>query len=240
MIPINNVRNVVMFLLNKNNYGYISPEEFNTYCNLAQLDMFENLFFQYNQWLAKQNKRMTETEYANIPKNIREQIDVFATYTTETNFVYDEANDIWNYTGSDLYRVENISLVNAQDKKIDIEEVNKSELNRLKNGNLISLTYPAYEKIGESFRIHPTLDTGYHPELFFLRTPKAPKWTYVNVSGNPVYNASATDKQDIELHISQYAPFVMKVLSYTGLAVREEQVEAATNNEEVKIAQKQS
>ena len=40
MIPINNVRNVVMFLLNKNNYGYISPEEFNTYCNLAQLDMF--------------------------------------------------------------------------------------------------------------------------------------------------------------------------------------------------------
>ena len=135
-----------MFLLNKNNYGYISPEEFNTYCNLAQLDMFENLFFQYNQWLAKQNKRMTETEYANIPKNIREQIDVFATYTTETNFVYDEANDIWNYTGSDLYRVENISLVNAQDKKIDIEEVNKSELNRLKNGNLISLTYPAYEK----------------------------------------------------------------------------------------------
>lgn len=229
-----------MFLLNKNNYGYISPEEFNTYCNLAQLDMFENLFFQYNQWLAKQNRRMTETEYANIPKNIREQIDMFATYTTEANFTYNEPNDLWSYTGSDLYRVENISLVNAQGKKIDIEEVNKSELNRLKNGNLISLTYPAYEKIGESFRIHPTLDDDYYPELFFLRTPKAPKWTYVNVSGNPVYNASATDKQDIELHISQYTPFVMKVLSYTGLAVREEQVEAATNNEEVKIAQKQS
>jgi hypothetical protein len=229
-----------MFLLNKNNYGYISPEEFNTYCNLAQLDMFENLFFQYNQWLAKQNRRMTETEYANIPKNIREQIDMFATYTTESNFVYDEVNDVWNYTGNDLYRVENISLVNTQGKKIDIEEVNKSELNRLKNGNLISLTYPAYEKIGESFRIHPTLDEDYYPELFFLRTPKAPKWTYVNVSGNPVYNASATDKQDIELHISQYAPFVMKVLSYCGISVREEQIEAATNNEEVKIAQKQS
>ena len=240
MIPINNVRNVVMFLLNKNNYGYISPEEFNTYCNLAQLDMFENLFFQYNQWLAKQNKRMTETEYANIPKNIREQIDVFATYTTEANFIYDNANDIWSYTGNDLYRVENISLVNAQDKKIDIEEVNKSELNRLKNGNLISLTYPAYEKIGESFRIHPTLDDDYYPELFFLRTPKAPKWTYVNVSGNPIYNASAADKQDVELHISMYAPFIMKILSYCGISLREDEIAAASNQEEVKIAQKQS
>lgn len=240
MIPINNVRNVVMFLLSKNNYGYISPEEFDTYCNLAQLDLFENSFFQYNNWLAKQNKRLTETEYANIPKNIREQIDVFTSYSTPSNFTYDSGTDLWSYLGNDLYRVENISMVNAQKKKIDIEEVNKSELNRLNNLKLTSLTYPAYERIGSSFRMHPKLSVGLSAELFYIRTPKAPKWTYINVGGNPIYNASAPDKQDIELHISAYAPFVVKVLSYCGLTLREQEIERATAEQEVKKAENQS
>ena len=39
MISINVVRNVVMFILNKNNNGYITPDEFNMYCHLAQLDI---------------------------------------------------------------------------------------------------------------------------------------------------------------------------------------------------------
>lgn len=240
MIPINNVRNVVMFLLSKNNYGYISPEEFDTYCNLAQLDLFENYFFQYNNWLAKQNKRITETEYANIPKNIREQIDVFTSYSTPSNFTYDSGTDLWSYLGNDLYRVENISMVNAQKKKIDIEEVNKSELNRLNNLKLTSLTYPAYERIGSSFRMHPKLSVGLSAELFYIRIPKAPKWTYINVGGNPIYNASAPDKQDIELHISAYAPFVVKVLSYCGLTLREQEIERATAEQEVKKAENQS
>jgi hypothetical protein len=242
MIGVNQVRNVVMELLNKNNQGYCSPFEFNQFSQLAQMEIFEDLFYQYTNWLNKENKRMSNTEYANIPKNIREQIDVFATYTTTSNFTYDLASNTWNYSGSDLYRAGNLSLVNAQGKKTDIEEVNKSEINKHRNSNMIkpTFTYPIYEKIGESFRIDPMLTSGYYAELFFLRKPKNPNWTYINVNGNPVYNASASDLQNFELHPSNYVPLIIKILGYMGLNLREEQVIQVANNEEQKVAQKQS
>ena len=63
---INEVRNTVLALANKNNYGYISPGDFNLYCEQAQLDIFEDYFYQYNNWLNKENARMSGTGYANI------------------------------------------------------------------------------------------------------------------------------------------------------------------------------
>ena len=241
-ISINQVRNVVMRLLNKNNFGYCNPDEFNDFANLAQMDIFENLFYQYANWLNKENKRMTNSEYANIPKNIREQIDVFATYSTDLNFTYDAPTNLWSYTGTDLYRAENLSLVNAQGKKTDIEELRKSEVNRVQNSNYISssFTYPSYERVGESFRIYPTLTAGYSAELFFIRKPKAPKWTFVNVQGNPVYNASATDLQNIELHPSNFVPLISKILLYCGVSLREELIVQASKEEEILLAQKQA
>ena len=51
---INEIRNTVLAIANKNNYGYISPQDFNLYCEQAQLDLFEDYFYQYNSW---QNRR---------------------------------------------------------------------------------------------------------------------------------------------------------------------------------------
>ena len=41
---INEVRNAVLAFLNKNNYGYITPQDFNLYAKQAQLELFEDLF----------------------------------------------------------------------------------------------------------------------------------------------------------------------------------------------------
>lgn len=242
MILVNNVRNLVMFVLNKNNNGYIAPDQFDSFCQMAQLEIFENLFYQYNNWLNKENRRLTNTSYADLPKNIREQIDIFATYSTPSNFAYDSGTNLWSYTGNDLYRAGNLSLVAANGKKTDIEEVSKGNINKHINSPLISpsIVYPIYDRIGESFRVYPTIPSGYSVELFYIRTPKNPKWTFINVQGNPVYNASASDLQNIELHISNFVPLVTKVLFYCGVNLREPEVEQIANSEEMKTAQKQS
>jgi len=241
MIGVNIVRNVIMNLLNKNNNGYCSPDDFNSFSNLAQLDVFENLFFQYNNWLNKENKRLTNSEFANIPRNIMEQIDVFSVYSTPLNFTYNSTTNLWSYTGTDLYRIENISLVNAQGRKTDIELMKKSEANNIRNSEFISpsLTYPAYERIGDSFRIYPNIPSGSTAELYFIRKPKEPKWTFINAQGNPVYNASATDKQDFELHPSNFVPLVTKIMQYLGISIREDEILKASSDEELKLAQKQ-
>jgi hypothetical protein len=243
MIAINRVRNTVLHLLDKNNRGFISPEKFDSFCYLAQMDIFENLFFQYNKWLSNKSKHLTGTEYADIPKNIKEQIDVFSAYSTTSNFTYNSVTELWSYIGSDLYRNEGLSLKNVAGKKTYVEEVSKgTELNNLINSkiNMPTTTYPICVKIGNGFKVYPTVPTGYSLELLYIRTPKSPKWTYVTVSGNPIYNAGASDKQDLEIDESLFVPFITKVMAYCGLSIRENDVVAAAANAEVTIDQKQS
>lgn len=75
---INSVRNTVLAILNKNNYGYISPQDFNLYAKQAQLDLFEDYFYQYNYQVSKENARQSGTGYADIKKGYEEVIDLFS------------------------------------------------------------------------------------------------------------------------------------------------------------------
>ena len=76
-MPINDVRNTVLAIANKNNYGYISPQDFNLYAKQSQLEMFENYFYQYNNQLTQENRRQSGTGYADITKGLAEVIDTF-------------------------------------------------------------------------------------------------------------------------------------------------------------------
>ena len=67
-----------MSILNKNNYGYISPSDFNLYARQAQLDIFETYFYSYNYQLQKENARQSGTGYADITKGLEEVIDTFS------------------------------------------------------------------------------------------------------------------------------------------------------------------
>ncbi len=242
MISINLVRNTVMSLLNKNNRGYIDPDSFNLFSNMAQMAIFEDYFTDYNASLNRQNKRLVNTEYADLSKKTRENIDSFSTYSTQSNFIYDSPNNLWNYTGTDLYRTIQISLTNAQGKKIDIEEVLKSEYNYLINSNMTAPTviYPIYIMVGDSYRISPVVTTGYYPELLYLRTPKQPKWTYVvNFQGNPVYNASDPNLQDFEIGSYDFYILIIKIMQYCGVEIREMDIVSVASNAEAGLSAKQ-
>ena len=75
---INTVRATVLSIANKNNYGYITPNDFNLYAKQAQLDIFEDYFYQYNSWIVKQNARVSGSNYADIIKGLVEVIDSFS------------------------------------------------------------------------------------------------------------------------------------------------------------------
>tara|TARA_R100000935_G_scaffold34903_1_gene55646 strand:+ start:2240 stop:3217 length:978 start_codon:yes stop_codon:yes gene_type:complete len=75
---INEIRNTVLAIANKNNYGYISPSDFNLYAKQAQMDMFEDYFYQYNNWINRQNGRTSGSGYADILKSLVEVIEGFS------------------------------------------------------------------------------------------------------------------------------------------------------------------
>tara|TARA_R110000868_G_scaffold371378_5_gene634938 strand:- start:7594 stop:8583 length:990 start_codon:yes stop_codon:yes gene_type:complete len=74
---INAVRNTVLAVLNKNNYGYISPQDFNLYAKQAQMEMYEEYFSSYNKVINAENARLSGTDYADIRKTIAEVMEGF-------------------------------------------------------------------------------------------------------------------------------------------------------------------
>lgn len=74
---INAVRNTVLAVLNKNNYGYISPQDFNLYAKQAQMEIFEEYFSSYNKVINAENNRMAGTDYADIRKTVAEVMEGF-------------------------------------------------------------------------------------------------------------------------------------------------------------------
>lgn len=101
---INSVRNTVLSVLNKNNYGYLSPSDFNLFAKQAQLELFEDNFFNYNNTINKENARLSGTGYADNKKSIEEQIDVFS----QTKGLYNQIDNSFytpseTTTGSDYY-----------------------------------------------------------------------------------------------------------------------------------------
>ena len=81
---INSVRNTVLAIINKNNYGYISPSDFNLFAKQAQLDLFDEYFVNYNQQINEENARLSGTGYADIKKGYEEVIDSFSVTATLT------------------------------------------------------------------------------------------------------------------------------------------------------------
>ena len=77
---INSVRNTVLSVLNKNNYGYISPSDFNLFSKQAQLEIFEDYFKEYNKTINLENARASGVDYADQKRIVEDAIEIFAEY----------------------------------------------------------------------------------------------------------------------------------------------------------------
>lgn len=74
---INEVRNAVLSILNKNNYGYISPSDFNLYAANAQMELYEEYYSSYNKTINAENSRASGTDYADIEAPLSETLETF-------------------------------------------------------------------------------------------------------------------------------------------------------------------
>jgi hypothetical protein len=212
---INQVYTTVLSILNKESRGYITPTEFNMYAE------FEDLFHKYSKSIVKQNNRLYNSEYSDIPKHIREVIDIFT--KIESNVLSD--GGLYYIDDSTFYR-----LINLDYSGVDVEEVSKLEINKMLNNDLIapSSSYPVFINVGGQYKIYPIGLAVVDFNATYIRKPIQPKWTYSVVAGNPLFNPTAGDYQDFELPTSMFNEIVIKILSYCGIQIREVDVVQAT------------
>jgi hypothetical protein len=76
-LMINSVRNTVLSIVNKNNYGYISPSDFNLFAANSQMEIYEEYYSNYNKVINAENARQSGVDYADIEQPIAEVLEYF-------------------------------------------------------------------------------------------------------------------------------------------------------------------
>lgn len=229
---INDVRNTVLAILNKNNYGYISPSDFNLYAKQAQMEVFEEYFSEYNKVINLENVRQSGTSYAHASKTIEEAMETFSTTSTLTQ-VAPATNRFYlpsvTTTGFDYFMITKVLCYDASVSprvfKGEAEKITHSKITMLNTSNLTAPTeqYPAYTQEGGILTVYPsTINLANEVDANYFRYPKAPKWTYITLSnGEPVFDQSQPDYQDFEVPLEDEYKLVAKILQYSGMSIRE-------------------
>jgi hypothetical protein len=228
---INSVRNTVLSILNKNNYGYISPSDFNLFAKQAQMEIYEEYYSSYNKTINAENARVSGTEYADIENPIAEVLEGFLRNDTllqvapATNQYYVPSLIT---TGYSFYMISRLTCFNGTTRLGDAEKVANARLYMLLDSMLTAPTtkYPSYIIEGDIISVYPDTINGVSSlKCSYFRLPKEPKWTYINLSnGEPAFDPSQPDYQDFELPYEDEYKLVMKILQYCGMSIREIEV----------------
>lgn len=231
---INSVRNTVLSIIDKDNSGFISPLEFNLYAKAAQLEIFQEYFDNYRAAVLNKNNRRGSRGATDEVKDIRHKLDIFTKKSSLT-----QVGETDRYTlPSDLYMINNVLCGNDL-----VEEVDKTEFYYLGQANLASPseTYKIYTRFGEELEVSPSLGEYDSLSMVYYRTPVDPKWTYLTTAGgDPIYNASASDHQDFELHPEEETQLIVKILRYAGVSIRAEDVVMTADTQDTKEFEKEN
>tara|TARA_R110000868_G_scaffold241393_5_gene495954 strand:- start:3912 stop:4658 length:747 start_codon:yes stop_codon:yes gene_type:complete len=228
---INSVRNTVLSVLNKNNYGYISPSDFNLFAKQAQMEIYEEYYSSYNKAINAENARISGTEYADIENPIAEVLegflrnDALVQVAPTTNQYYVPSLVT---TGYSFYMISRLTCFNGTTRLGDAEKISNARIYMLLDSMLTAPTtqYPAYIIEGDVISVYPDTINGVSSlKCSYFRLPLDPKWTYISLpNGEPAFDQSQPDYQDFELPFEDEYKLVMKILQYCGMSIREIQV----------------
>ena len=238
---INSVRNTVMFLLNKDNRGYVSPSEFDYFAKQAQLEIFESYFSDYSKAVALQNTRRKALNYGDTVQHIQNKIDKFystsiLTYNDQSSPSVGEEQDYFQLP-SNLYKLINITYAGgfgtdtAMSGGKIIQPIAPHKFDMIVNSNLTqpTVTYPVYVRSGNNIYVRPlSIQSGVQAN--FIKKPEDPHWGYNTINSDPVYNSDSS--VDFEISEEEETELVIKICKYAGLSIREADIIQVTAQQE--------
>ena len=223
MINVDKVYKSVLLILNKEQRGYLTPDQFNKIARQVQLELLEAAYYKYNKELIKKKSGIINSDYADLARVEKEKIDIFAKTATIT------LTSGVSSLPSDIYRLVNLTVSNATDA---LEEVTKSDWNYVMASKLTmpSAKYPIYYRQVNEIKVFPSTLTSLSVD--YVKLPSDPVWAYsVNTSANNMYIYEptttgtgiipTTGSNNFELHPSEETSLIINILAYTGVTIKD-------------------
>ena len=239
-VNINTVYQKVLAIANKEKRGYITPQEFNLFADQAQKEIFEQYFYDLNQF-----KRIpgNTSNYADMVDYLEDKISLFTDFETSITPVNDRglidlADEI-----TDLYRLNRVTVKYLEnDKPVVAEQIT------LKETNIYNTALSTYSKKRPVYRRSGTVGTIMTPtgphtlkgqnivvlpipnidplidsvRVVYTRFPKKPNWAYKIINQKPFYDGP--NSTNFELHPSDESELVYRILFMAGVAIEKPQL----------------
>lgn len=220
-VNVNTVYQRVLAITNKEQRGYITPQEFNTFANQAQLDIFEQYFYDLNQFGRVPGN---QTEYADMVEILEEKISIFE----KTGVTVSGGTTL----PADLYRLGSI-LSNCPSCR-EIEPITQKEWLYIRRSPLAKPTneFPVYIRDNAGIKVYGTDNTQITSGIFanYIKVPTAVSWAANSTTG--LYNSA--DSVNFEVHESEETELVIKILALAGMALKDNSVYAMASGEDTK------
>jgi hypothetical protein len=222
-VSIDTVYQRVLALANKEQRGYITPQEFNLFANQAQMDIFEQYFYDLNQFRRLPGN---DTNYSDMITVLEEKVNLFLdshspTSTGSNNNIFALADD--------FYR---LSEVRYGEPKVEVERLTNKEFNLVRITPLTAptLSRPVYYQKDTRIIMYPYDPNGVDDvNIIYFRRPVKVEW---NSLGTGLYVSGV----DFELHDSEETKLVIKILGLAGITLKDPslyQIAGAEDNKNI-------
>ena len=234
-VSVDTVYQKVLALANKEQRGYVTPQEFNLFADHAQMEILEQYFYDINQFNKVSGNN---TDFADPLTLIQEKLSklekiTINTSVDETGFatiisggagslptVNDNIYKLGTVTGS-------LSNTNTDYQNIEVQEVSYEECKLMEQTSITKPHFkrPVYYKYENGIKIKPIMTTStyqYKIDYNFIKRPAKPNWNFVIVNNKPLYNGNTST--DFELHEAEEIELVYRILKLAGINLRAQEI----------------
>jgi len=249
-LNVDTVYKTVLLIMNKEQRGYVTPDEFNKVATQVQLQIFENYFEDYTQQLrVPQNT----SEYSDRLKELDNKISIFKREATGGLLTYTAPapGSPGFFSGptfstasmppsqspqTQIYKLGTVLYEPSVGYQIECQRIQKNDFLRINKSPLTRPTtnFPAYLWQNEQIIIYPqTINNVNDITISYIKRPDDVVWAYTQSGNAYVYNAALSVWP--ELDSTEQVNFILKILIYMGIIINDPLVVQAAAAESQKI-----
>ena len=238
-VSIDTVYQRVLALANKEQRGYITPQEFNLFANQAQMEIFEQYFYDLDKASKKPGNNINYSDTSTMLDEKMQSFEAFASIPY-TPIIGPLGSYNISTTVNDLYRLIMITYfdANVSQHPIVFEKVTEKEFWEIQKSPLTkpNAKRPVYANTaGGILSVYASVNPSSITTTYF-RKPKNVNWAYVIVNDKALYNDNIA--VDFELHPSEETELVYKILKLSGINIKAaEVVQVAQTLEQTQVQQ---
>ena len=234
-VNINTVYQRVLAIANKEQRGYITPQEFNILANQAQMDLFEQYFYDKNQFSRVRGNKNT---YADPLGILDEKISLFEVYET-TLSTYTSSHHI---LPTDLYRLSTVKLSGVVCDYMSIKDFNDILDHPLLRPHA---NRPVYIKPNGGLKVYTNATDLTASQVTststvtcdYIKTPTDVVWGYNVILGKAIYNSNTST--NFEMHESEEVNLINRILILAGITIKNTPLYQKASGDEIKDIQQE-